>query len=302
MQSTLPSNLSPSFRAAEGKRGVDSVWYGKDRDDTDLLAQGCLLTQSPASKDDHESSMHSQDFAAGNDNTSSDDDSSTDQSESSVDDPMTLLERRASNMERNKDLLTNLGLAYGHSIALKRPRKKRIQDVEEASQESLTRGMLLSRTLAGSKNIDARSSEQDDLEDTQQRYPHREGQIRKLLGLLNSAAAQKNTFVPAPIFVTGPSGSGKTALVQDVVKVVKKWSGAIDDRGAQMGSAYVDCSALDVASCDHVVRCAYNQFESELEDPTERKAKKRKRQRHKKNHRSGAKGTYRSPLFDVSTV
>ena len=138
---------------------------------------------------------------------------------------VSLLERRARNVERNQDLLARLGMDFGAI----RPKKKRKtapvvkESVEPQKAEAEPpRGMLLA-TPSSSLSTD---------------FPFRQAQIRKLQALLEHSCV--------PILVSGPGGTGKTAVVQACIR--------------SHVHAYVDCAALDAPSMMEVTRSAYHQL------------------------------------------
>jgi hypothetical protein len=240
---------------------------------------------------------------------SDDDDDGDDSDESSSDEEggLSLLERRARNLERNKELLSRLGMSYG-LLQKKEKRKKtaKAQDVEESSCTAEKGGMLL--PLVDMNKPEAQcSSTANDLNTL---YPFREAQLRKLTAWSEALQAQQNkdvaTFVPAPIFVTGPSGSGKTAVVRASIEWVQQRaisttiSGEDDDptRDRRLVDAYVDCAALDYPSIEEVTGSAYSQIERNIKgvdrvDVSTRKRKqttrKRKRESKRKSHPTKSK-------------
>ena len=153
--------------------------------------------------------------------------SSEDDDEASV----SLLERRARNVERNQDLLARLGMDFGAI----RPKKKRKtapvvkESVEPQKAEEPPRGMLLAAPSS------ALSTD----------FPFRQAQIRKLQALLGHSCV--------PILVSGPGGTGKTAVVQACIRAHLH--------------AYVDCAALDAPSMMEVTRSAYHQLVRQCQGP-----------------------------------
>jgi hypothetical protein len=212
----------------------------------------------------------------GGDDDASDDDVDSSSSSDGDDDEftatttsttLTLTEKRARNVHRNNSVLASLGIAHG-MVQLRQSRKRKSADTamdESDTVEDRPRGMLLtglSKQRESASNVAQRLN---------QRYPHREAQIRKLKSLLSvpvMAASHAhnhnndNPFVPPPIFVTGPAGCGKTAVVQDVIHEVaaNKENDSSYSKEAKAIHAYIDCATLDSANIEELVMNAYTQL------------------------------------------
>lgn len=214
-----------------------------------------------------------------------DDDDSTASSAMSDDGPKpTLLEIREQKMKRNQDLLRSLGL--GNLLSNKRTEALEDAviepgDVEEKSKgRRRRRGMLLPVQWPAADaptDLDIRPSAST-TNHLYAKYPHRERELKKLLGLLRPLSCDASHAplpVPAPLFVIGSHGQGKTSVVADAVQALG------------LLHAFIDCAVLDVPSLEELTRTAYSEFESQLvarrlrqqglSTPQTRLKKKRKR-------------------------
>lgn len=200
------------------------------------------------------------------------------EAESSSDDDenhgLSLLQKRAKNEQRNQAFLSRIGLEYGMGQMFKRkaPKRKKVhpENATNLSSENTTnqevqkRGMLLATTSFVKDGARASSSERPLLSEIFHQFPFRQTEISKLTGYLEAGAAQvKNSFVPAPIFVTGPTGVGKTAIVRTCVDWVKRRQNGIQQTTVVLAS-YVNCSALDEPSIDDLTRNIYRQLAGTL--------------------------------------
>lgn len=262
-----------------------------------------------------------------------------------------LMERRALNEQRNKDLLENLGLAFGIGGTFSNNKKKAplastgddTSDCDDDSDEDeylpngqmKRRGMLLNihhdlvpppgptDDVISTAAVAARKNDLIyELQTNKTLYPYRESQIRKLLSLCSMATDQpllapgdtenhgqtSATYVPAPIFVTGPSGTGKTAIINDVVRAIKKRYDGRENVGPEQApnrmaavSAYVNCATIDTPSMNELTRNAYMQFVEDVEQRsiTRMRGAKRRRGRKRKAEQQVAKGGMESRTDDI---
>jgi hypothetical protein len=129
------------------------------------------------------------------------------------------------------------------------------------------RGMLLPPVAglghpqpSGGSDHDPTWQQEERINHLYDKYPHRHRQVRSLLGLLrpmlsSSDTGSSNSSVPPPIFAVGPSGTGKTSVVRDVLDAV---------RCSDVGSAYVDCAALDAPNLRAVTRSLLQQLQHHI--------------------------------------
>jgi hypothetical protein len=229
-------------------------------------------------------------------------------STSSEEEPGAYERFRALRVARNQAYLQKLGLA-----GAKDPTQSEGSESEDESIDSVvpewSRGMLFQSPL-GEK---AKSSEQWELSQLQDRFPFRQTQIRLLTSLVGSTMAQAisevprshDVYVPPPIFVTGPGATGKTCIVLDALGSVKQqYIGSLKDPcklQPTIESAYVDCSTVDPPSMEAVVGSAFNQLTRSIEEEKDRQREKKKRKRENKKaqdakkKRKGARDVSRGP-------
>jgi hypothetical protein len=259
----------------------------------DVFAEGGPVSEplltDPAGEDD--------DTAAESSRHSSDDDEDSDDDERKAA-PLTLTEIREWKLRRNQAKLAELGLGpaskqkeSANSIHLpdRAGRKQKRRRMQQQLQPSLSsregdephnvrRGMLLSpvsglglQRHSGAGSVADRDStfQRDKIDRLYEKYPHRQMQVRTLLGLLRPAmsvesrtsetgrdigfgSGNSSNSVPPPIFVAGPSGTGKTSVVLDVLDVLQC---------SEVASAYVDCAALDTPNLRAVTRTLLQQLQ-----------------------------------------
>ncbi|GKY95053.1 hypothetical protein MPSEU_000469600 [Mayamaea pseudoterrestris] len=189
----------------------------EDEDDGTLLTQPALRSPHGMSED--------ADAAQQSASESSDVDESS--AASSTPPSPTLAERRAQNIQRNVDLLERLGLQHGIAPRKLQPKRKRVIVDEESTDATSIRlkGMILpTRTSANKLNT----------ETIYLKYPHREPQLRRLLGCILAAASHPTEYVPSPIICHGPAGTGKTAILLDILKLLPNYR-----------TAYVNCATFE---------------------------------------------------------
>lgn len=229
----------------------------------------------------------------------SDDDSSSSSSDDSEDgQKLTLMEIREQKMKRNQELLESLGLTKQFLVKKRPPSRTRksVSNKEEEGEEPAIprrpRGMLLSVpngsiprvSVATSVRLDKETSTESDLTSGERRnaaldalydrYPHRESQIHRLVGILGAACDCKEAYyIPPPVFLSGPSGTAKTSIARDVLTALCQPTFAGDGERVVAG-AYVNCNSLDSLSIEEIVRNAYSQFEEQI--VTKHSKKKRK--------------------------
>ena len=230
--------------------------------------------------------------------TTSEDDSDSSSSSSSDEDEDDIGERikrinkenerrRLERRRRNHDRMLSLGLISSpfksqpsptstHST----PGKSNDNDMDD-----IPNGMLLMPCQEGSLD------DAVDIDDLYKRFPHREGPIKTLLSLIGTTMGQTehqedDPFVPPPIFVSGPSGSGKTSIVRDVVETLQRhYSARLSPKERRViGTAYVDCAAIEPSSVEAVLENAYSQLvPAELLYTTKRGKKTKKRKKDSTN-------------------
>jgi hypothetical protein len=230
--------------------------------------------------------------------TTSEDDSDSSSSSSSDEDEDDIGERikrinkenerrRLERRRRNHDRMLSLGLISSpfksqpsptstHST----PGKSNDNDMDD-----IPNGMLLMPCQEGSLD------DAVDIDDLYKRFPHREGPIKTLLSLIGTTMGQTehqedDPFVPPPIFVSGPSGSGKTSVVRDVVETLQRhYSARLSPKERRViGTAYVDCAAIEPSSVEAVLENAYSQLvPAELSHTTKRGKKTKKRKKDSTN-------------------
>jgi hypothetical protein len=195
--------------------------------------------------------------------------------------------RRLERRRRNHDRMLSLGLISSpfksqpsptstHST----PGKSNDNDMDD-----IPNGMLLMPCQEGSLD------DAVDIDDLYKRFPHREGPIKTLLSLIGTTMGQTehqedDPFVPPPIFVSGPSGSGKTSVVRDVVETLQRhYSARLCPKERRViGTAYVDCAAIEPSSVEAVLENAYSQLvPAELSYTTKRGKKTKKRKKDSTN-------------------
>jgi hypothetical protein len=195
--------------------------------------------------------------------------------------------RRLERRRRNHDRMLSLGLISSpfksqpsptstHST----PGKSNDNDMDD-----IPNGMLLMPCQEGSLD------DAVDIDDLYKRFPHREGPIKTLLSLIGTTMGQTehqedDPFVPPPIFVSGPSGSGKTSVVRDVVETLQRhYSARLSPKERRViGTAYVDCAAIEPSSVEAVLENAYSQLvPAELSHTTKRGKKTKKRKKDSTN-------------------
>lgn len=177
---------------------------------------------------------------------------------------LSLLERRARNVERNRDILERLGLNHGFlrkaskgSNSGHNKRKKSSPPVEHELRKPARRGMLLASLPPNSTDTVTRESPvTNSYHCLCERFPDREAQIRKIQSLLQTAMESSRvspgSYIPAPIVVTGSTGAGKTAVVRACVDAAR-----MHQKSLQI---FIDCAALDDASIEDVTALAYSQM------------------------------------------
>jgi hypothetical protein len=211
------------------------------------------------------------------DECSSGDDSSSEEDEDNdeeQDQRPSLAEIRAQKIRRNQEMLERLGLVNHNLLGglAEKPRKTKKQTKPLAAR--LRRGMILPPSsptfgrefldrsrleppldLSSSGTRGGGAAADDDEKRLYAKYPHREAQIRKLLGLLrphSPLGSDEGGGAPAPIFVTGPPGCGKTGVVRDVIQTLCL--------SHELPWAYADCAHLDVPALGEVTRTLYRQL------------------------------------------
>jgi len=289
---------------------------------------GGLLTQPPEEEEvtrPPESGSSSSSPGTDNDDEVCDEDSEEEGRETT-----TIHERREANMKRNQEVLERLGLCSGpllggrkSSVRKRRPPESdgdaSDEEGEDDNDDNRPRGMLIPKVLEGSSHksdtamsegafIDPTANKSDSesfddrLDALYDKYPHRESQIRQLLGLLAPMGAGVGCDFspgmpgasPAPILISGPGGTGKTAIVRDVLEILS--SNNVNHgpqqyacRSTMVATAYVNCTTLDVpSSMEELTNCIYGQFEARLlkqvspgETKSSSRTQKRKRKRAK---------------------
>lgn len=213
----------------------------------------------------------------------SSDSSSVDDGDPFNDPVMTLMERRACNIERNHKLLSSLGMMNNEKVngisKIKRSRTASYDDdVDESSTHEESRGMIIPSCWANVQrqqqqqqaSCDASTTISSSLSQLQQRYPHRSIQIRKLYSLISVPIHADHTGTPntniisPPIIVTGPSGCGKTSIARDVVAHLCMSVVSLQSSTSQPSQlvlqAYVDCTTLDHINIDEFISSAYTQW------------------------------------------
>jgi hypothetical protein len=125
-----------------------------------------------------------------------------------------------------------------------------------ANREKLTEDPAVSVRDAGAS-----------IDELYDRFPHREFQIKTLVSLIGTSMGQTvrqgdDPYVPPPIFVSGPSGSGKTNVVREVVDTLQRYHVSQLDASERrtIGTAYVNCAAIEPSSLEAVLESAYNQL------------------------------------------
>lgn len=164
------------------------------------------------------------------------DEADTDSSQSSSPPSPSLAERRALNIQRNAALLRRLGLQHGVVPRhMQRSQRRRVDQRPELQQETHATsdrrpvGMLL--TTRRQKHL---LENDTNLDTIYQKYPHRETQLRKLLGSFLATSSHSSYYVPPPIFCHGPPGTGKTAIITDILELM-------DDHR----TAYINCATME---------------------------------------------------------
>lgn len=166
------------------------------------------------------------------------DSSDSDASSSDEDAPLSLHERMLRNQQRNAQFLESLNEKYQDHLpvtpkATSNRYKKRksiageIVTVPDGPRAGMPRAKLFPKTVRA-------NSLSERLQALLQSYPHRHGQIRRLMAILSSPAT-------IPVLVTGPRGVGKTTVVRDVVH-------ALD-----VNAAYINCMTLEPFSMERLV-------------------------------------------------
>ena len=228
-----------------------------------------------------------------------DDDSSL--ASSSSEESMTLVERATRNRARHAQKMRELDEKYrGQVPAVKEAEVQRDDDSDDEGDNylgeegaSVPRGILLKEScrVLNSLHFEESASFPDRVNILLKRYPYRETQIRRLVGLLHASNGQVSkkygdcytnaVYVPSPIFVMGPRGTGKTSVVCDVIETLEKSRKQKVGGGiSTVGSAYINCDILEPSSVERLVSFAYNQLR-----PKEHKHTKRRRQRRKRKRR-----------------
>jgi hypothetical protein len=207
--------------------------------------------------------------------------------------PLSLAEIREWKLRRNQAKLVELGLAAAKSPTASRirfadsrrsGRKRKIRRDQQHQHQfrendgpptMVRRGMLLPPVAglghpqaSGGSDHDPTWQQEERINQLYDKYPHRHRQVRSLLGLLrpmlssgdtgsssSSSSNNNNTSVPLPILAVGPSGTGKTSVVRDVLDAV---------RCSDVGSAYVDCAALDAPNLRAVTRTLLHQLQHHI--------------------------------------
>lgn len=223
--------------------------------------------------------------------------SSDEDDEAAVVNPMTLMEKRQRNQERNavrhQQLFGEYQTAMGISENKKKGRKKNPQyesDDDENDAKPRARGMLMKRTsgpLTLSKSFPQR------VKDMEEQYPHREPQIRQLLSLFQSTIGQvpsrvqkpqqSSGFVPAPLFVIGSNGTGKTSVVRDALDLALTYSSPSTSNADEVSHsevALINCATLDPATIGGLTVSISQQ----LRPSVKRRHSKTKRRKRKRNH------------------
>jgi hypothetical protein len=145
----------------------------------------------------------------------------------------------------------------------------------------------------------------DEIDDIYKRFPHREVPIKTLMSLIGVAMGQTecqgdDPFVPPPIFVSGPSGSGKTSIVRDVVETLQQhYAARLNPAEARViGTAYVNCAAIEPSSLEAVLESAYSQLmPAESSRITKREKKKKRKKDFPNEEEPKAKGAWSLCLF-----
>ena len=243
---------------------------------------------------------------------------------------LSLLARREANKKRHEAFAIQLGLMAGS------PKKKEIDspsphqspkqsttpNPQNTSHSQPLRGMLFStpynsnhyRKLsdAAAKEIQQGKDEIAVLRELEERYPHRDNQIRQLWSLLSPALSPQASSriklgnAPPPIFVTGPTGGGKTCIVRDVVTHLQETRPSNTEY--RVGAAYINCATLE-GGIDEIVHSAYRQLALNMKtrwsslDPSSYRGRKRKRtKRSKSPKRMGAIAKLEEELTNIHCV
>ena len=284
-------------------------------------------TALPFIKD--ETDHHQTNLDDASDSTFSDDDDDDDGAEEDGDDEdndptLTLMERRAFNIERNHKWLSSFDTVKGRSSTKTTPKTKsntprRDEDVDPvvADTDDTTQqhrgGMILLPATASipSPTVDhhcslATTTQRISLQQLQQRYPHRSVQIRRLYSILSvpihvhpvspQSPTTTTSFISPPIIVTGPAGCGKTSIVRDVVTQITAASSSSSSVRPVALAAYIDCTTLDHITMEDFISNAYSQWFQQVQQryPTPY-------HRHHHRHRSPTKLKKRPRLATVAS-
>jgi hypothetical protein len=168
-------------------------------------------------------------------------------------------ERRASNVKRNAELISSLGMQHGFAPKPKRRRKVDLmQPQQNTSGEPTGMAKLLQTATMSTSPLNIR-------------YPHRQAQIRKLFSFLSvpvAACSLETVYRPPPIFVTGPCGTGKTSIIQNVIRQLEIQNSndiaattSTQSSRSMVLHSYTDCNTLDAQNIEELVGNAYDQFE-----------------------------------------
>ena len=234
--------------------------------------------------------------------TTSEDDSDSSSSSSDEDDAEERIKRinkenekrRQERRRRNQDRLFSLGLISAPPKSPTSPMSTHSSPgkIHDNYIDDLPNGMLfMPEPCQGSNSSTDANAPVDDIDDLYKRFPHREGPIKTLLSLIGTTMGQteyqgNDPFVPPPILVSGPNGSGKTSIVRDVVETLQRhYSARLNPKERRViGTAYVDCAAIEPSSVEAVLESAYSQLvPAELSHTTKRGKKKKKRKKDSTN-------------------
>eukprot|EP00980_Cylindrotheca_fusiformis_P031331 scaffold26184_cov132-Cylindrotheca_fusiformis.AAC.5 len=328
--SSLPFNMIPSFSQLDELQDQQQQQNGgKKSQDSSVQTQQQDLESGPEDLEANSTTgrfdFDSNDFDTVDDVDVDDDDSSlgsmSSSSSSSGDssrtsmEPMTLMEKRERNIERNavrhRELFGDDQLLLLKEIKKSNHRRRKKDEYEWIVPESKPRGMLIKKpsrsiplqqeTTTTTKGIKQQMNE------LFERYPRREKQIRQLMSLFRATMGQATTtttrvccgsvppvsvYVPAPIFVLGSSGTGKTSVVRETLDVATTAAattatplGKVNEKSTSSvaGIAYVNCSILEPSTTARLVSSIYSQLlppdeHCDLKRFQRRRQKKRRKQ------------------------
>lgn len=197
---------------------------------------------------------------------------------------------------RQKQFLASLGFASpAKSVNKSQPPESDKDSRYETCNEDINvpTGMLFSSPCKKRPlNTQETISEPDatisgsSIDELYERHPHRQFQIKSLVSLIGTSMAQTNCqgddpYVPPPIFVSGPSGSGKTSVVRDAVETLQRYHSSCLDasEGRVIGTAYVNCAAIEPSTLEAVLESAYSQLTPRQTSHSRRPKKKQKRRK-----------------------